>query len=213
MPIVHGANLSPFVRKVRVVLAEKGVAAENKVVPPASPDPEFRKRSPLGKIPLFETDTGVFIPDSSVIAAYLERIHPEPALYPADPEQMAEVLFLEEYADTRLVEVFAMPFFERVAKKMLDRGPPNEDLIQAVWAEKLEPTLSYLEGRVPESGEGVIGGHFSIADIAIASPFVNYGYAGERIDASRFPKLAAFVERVHARPSFKSVVADEQISG
>ena len=92
---VHGANASPFVRKVRVVLAEKKVPYELKPIFPFGPNPEFRKISPLGKIPAL-VDGERSLADSSVICAYIERKHPEPSLYPSDPYEYARALWFEE---------------------------------------------------------------------------------------------------------------------
>ncbi len=54
------------------------------------------------------------------------------------------------------------------------------------------------------------GSHFSVADIAASSFFVNLTHAGETVDASRWPKLAAYVARNHARPSFKALIEEEK---
>ena len=77
MPIViHGAPISPFVRKVRIALAEKGIAYELRPALPRS-EPLLRL-NPLGKIPTLEED-GFAVGDSSVICDYLERTRPQPA--------------------------------------------------------------------------------------------------------------------------------------
>ena len=98
MPIVYGVNASPFVRKVRVFLAEKGIAYELDPVIPVNVSAEFRKMSPLGKVPAFR-DGDRTLSDSSIICAYLERMHPQPALYPADAYDYARALWFEEYGD------------------------------------------------------------------------------------------------------------------
>ena len=87
--IVYGANLSPFVRKVRVALAEKGLAYSLEPVTPFSPPPDFAEISPLKRIPAFR-DTDLPEPnnhlaDSSVVCDYLEHKYPTPPLYPRDP--------------------------------------------------------------------------------------------------------------------------------
>jgi glutathione S-transferase len=56
----------------------------------------------------------------------------------------------------------------------------------------------------------MVGSRFSVADIALGSQFVNLMHAGERVDAGRWPNLAAYVERIHARPSFKALIEEEQ---
>jgi glutathione S-transferase len=81
---ILGANLSPFVRKVRVYLAEKNIPYELEPVNPFTAGPEYCKISPLGKIPARQ-DGNVTLADSSVICAYLEKKHPQPTLFPADP--------------------------------------------------------------------------------------------------------------------------------
>src|SRR5258708_28903697 len=91
MPILYGTFGSPFVRKVVVALGEKGIAFDHDPVLPFGPTPEYRKISPLGKIPAFR-DGDRTLADSSVIIAYLERTHPEPALYPSDPYEFARAV-------------------------------------------------------------------------------------------------------------------------
>jgi glutathione S-transferase len=66
MPTLHGASLSPFVRKVRVALAIKGIEYEQIQIVPFGANEDFKRISPLGKIPVYE-DQGQMIPDSSVM--------------------------------------------------------------------------------------------------------------------------------------------------
>src|SRR5215470_15151125 len=81
--VLLGGSVSPFVRKVRVVLGEKGLDYKHEQVNPFGPPPGWREISPLGRIPAFR-DGDKVINDSSVICQYLERRFPKPALYPAD---------------------------------------------------------------------------------------------------------------------------------
>src|SRR5262245_19717243 len=96
-PIVHGVPASPFVSKVLALLEEKGLAYESRSLVTQPKTPELLARNPLGKIPILEHG-GFFLPDSSVICAYLERLHPEPSLYPKDARELGLALFLEEYS-------------------------------------------------------------------------------------------------------------------
>ena len=207
MTILHGASASPFVRKVRVAFAEKGVAYELNPIMPFGPNPEYLKKSPLGKIPCLE-DGDFVLPDSSCIVAYLERANPNPPLYPSDPKQYGRALWYEEYADTRLVENLGPVFFERVVKGML-KQETDEERVKKLIAEGIPPVLDYLEGEIGDR-EVLVGTHFSVADIATCSPFVNFMHAGESVDASRWPRVAAYVERHHARPSFKAIIEEEK---
>ncbi len=103
MATVYGVSASPFVRKLRVFLDEKGIDYETKPVFPGTDDESFRAISPLGKVPAYR-DEEVAISDSSVICAYLEKKHPEPPLYPTAGADYARALWFEEYADTAVVE-------------------------------------------------------------------------------------------------------------
>jgi glutathione S-transferase len=208
MPTIHGVNASPFVRKVRVAMLEKGLEYELEPVMPIGVSEEFKKLSPLGKIPVYQ-DGDFVLPDSSCIIAYLERIHPEPRLYPVNDEDYGRALFLEEYGDTRLGEGLTTVFFERVVRCKIMKQEPDEALVSHALDELIPPLFDYLEQTVGD-GEGIVGGRFSIADIGIASPFVNFHHCGENVDAGRWPTLAAYLQRVLGRPSFKSLIEEEQ---
>ena len=207
---IHGANGSPFVRKVKVALAEKSIPFEQIPLIPFGVSDEYKRKSPLGKIPCLE-DGDFTLPDSSCIIAYLEKLQPNPPLHPSDPQQFGRALWYEEYGDTKLVEVIGPVFFERFVKKVLMKQEPDEARIQEALGQQ-PPIFDYLEGEVADR-EYLAGGQFSIADIAIGSPFVNLQLAGESIDASRWPKLEAYVERIHSRPSFKACIAEEPAAG
>jgi glutathione S-transferase len=207
MPTIHGVNASPFVRKIRAVFEEKGLAYDLNPVMPFGASDDFKRISPLGKIPVYQ-DGDYTLPDSSCIALYIERKHPDPALYPADDEAFGRALFLEEYADTKLTEVLTTVFVQRVINKKIMKGESDESICRVALAERIPPVLDHLDSIVGD-GDGVVEGGFSIADIALASPFVNFAHAGERVDASRWPRLAAYLERVHARPSYKKLIDEE----
>ena len=206
MPIVHGANASPFVRKLRVALAEKGIQYELDPVMPMGVSAEYKQKSPLGKIPCWEED-GYVLPDSSCIIAYLERTHPKPALYPEDAKQFGRALFYEEYADSKLTETLGGVFFQRVVRKLIFKQEGDESIARKKIDEEAPPVFDWLEGQIGER-EWLVGTRFSIADLATASPFVNYAHAGERPDAKRWPRLTAYLERVHSRPSYKALIED-----
>jgi glutathione S-transferase len=207
-PILHGGNLSPFVRKVRVALAEKGIAYESVPVVPVGQSREYLRISPLGKIPCYQE--GEFIlPDSSAILAYLERKQPNPPLYPSDPEQYGRALWYEEYADTKVAQVLSPAFFQRFVRPRYFKQPADEALIRKTIAEDAPPVFDYLEGELSDR-EFLAGGRFSVADIATATFFVNFAHAGEQVDASRWPSLVEYLARIHARPSFKAIIEGEK---
>jgi glutathione S-transferase len=209
MSVLHGAIVSPFVRKVRVALAEKGIAYDSDPVVPFGVSDEYKKMSPLGKIPCYTPHDGCHIPDSSVIIAYLERKHSDKPLYPSNPEDFARALFFEEYGDSVLVGALGTVFFNRIVGPMFLDQQPDEAAIKNAIENELPPLLEWLEEQIGDN-EFLVGDKFSVADIGITSPFVNFGLAGESIDASKYPKLAAYLERNLARPSFKACVDEEK---
>jgi glutathione S-transferase len=209
--VVYGSNVSPFVRKVRVVLAEKKQDYTLEPVNPFTPPPEFLTISPLKRIPVLR-DTDVAepntLPDSSIICDYLEHKFPEPALYPKDAFARGRALWFEEYADSIVAATVGTGlFFERVVKRML-RQQPDEAVCQKTLGEKLPPLLDYLN-RELMGQEYLVGNTFSIADIAVGSMFVNFAHAGEKVDGGKWTDLAAYIARIHARPSFKTLIDEE----
>ena len=210
MPTLHGVGLSPFVRKARVALAEKNIQYEHIQQVPFGQPPEYFKISPLGKIPCL-TEGDWALPDSSCIIAYLERTHPEPALYPSDPKEFGRALWYEEYCDTTLVNALTKVFFQRFVRPNFFKQEPDDEIIQKALSEEIPPILDYLEGEIGDRAF-LVGAHFSIADIAATSPFVNFAHGKEKVDAGRWPKVAAYVERIHSRPSYKAII-EEEMSG
>lgn len=210
--VLFGVAPSPFVRKVRVLLLEKGVPHELQPVapfPPANATPEFRRMSPLGKVPALR-DGDFEISDSSVICAYLERTHPDPPLYPADPRSFARALWLEEWADTKLAETTGAVFFQRVVRPRFFQQGPDEASVRSVLRDALPPLLDYLESQLGDAA-WLVGDRFSIADIAVATMFQQLRHAGEAIDRVRWAKLARFVDLALDRPSFVTCLADEAL--
>ena len=170
--------------------------------------PEYRRISPLGKVPAFR-DGDRALADSSVICAYLERTHPEPPLYPPDPYVHARALWFEEYGDTALAETLTGAIFVQriVAPRFLGRAT-DEAVVQTAIETRVPPLFDYLESQV--GGDFLTGTGFSIGDIAVATHFVNARYAGFRVDERRWPALARYLARILARTSFRTLLEEEE---
>ncbi|HEY7852857.1 MAG TPA: glutathione S-transferase family protein [Caulobacteraceae bacterium] len=206
--ILYGSSFSPYVRKTLAYLAEKGLTADLKPVRFQDQDPAFREASPFGKMPGF-SDGDFAISDSTAIITYLEAKHPEPPLLPTEPRARARTIWYEEFADTILIATMGKVFFNRVVSpKFLGR---EGDLALADMAAKDEypPLVDYVETIIPDSGF-LVEDRLTLADLAVASPFVNFAHCGIHIDAARNPKTAAYVEGILSRPSFAGVVAGEK---
>ncbi len=195
---VHGAILSPFVRKVLLVLEYKGLTYEQIDTMPGMATPEYLKISPLGKIPALE-DGDLILADSSVICEYLEEQYPDIPMLPKTIAARARARWLEEYSDTKLVELCGGGlFFERVVKPTMLKQETNKEKVENTITNLLPPVLDYLESQVPV--KGFLFGEIATADLSIASQFINAEYADYRIDAARWPTLSAFVMRVKEQP-------------
>jgi len=171
---------------------------------PIPKTPELLALHPMGKVPILR-DGDIVVPDSSVICAYLERVHPDPALYPPDAAGLAAALFLEEYADTRMAETVGPILFERFIRPEVfhEAGDPAR---AEEFRAKLPAVYDYLETRAPSEGDSVLP-RFGIADIAIGAQFGSLGLVGEEIDAARWPRTARYRRALEARPSFKTALA------
>lgn len=200
---IIGSYISPYVRKVLVMLELKGLAYRIDPIVAFMADDEFSRLSPLRRIPVL-IDGPLTLCDSSVICQYLEERYPEPPLYPADVALRARARWLEEYADTRLGDVLIWKVFNQAVINPHIWGKPTDE---AILKEALEvdvpQVFDYLESQLP--GQGFACGAFSIADIALAAFFRNASYAKLRPDPARWPRLAAYVERALAHPGFEKL--------
>lgn len=203
---LFGANASPFVRKVMAVLAIKQLPYEHVPSMPFSGDEELARVSPLSKVPAL-IDGDLNIADSKVICRYLESAYPEVPVYPTDLQQRARADWFEEYGGTALAESAAGIFFHRFMRPNVFKKPVDEEAVNEIIDKKLPPMLDYLESQVPE--DGFIFGDLTVADLALASPFVNAGYAQYTIDTAKWPKLSALVERVKAHSAVAQLLKAE----
>ncbi|HEX7761562.1 MAG TPA: glutathione S-transferase family protein [Caulobacteraceae bacterium] len=206
--IVYGSSFSPFVRKTLAFAAEKGVEVEVKAIGLNNRDPAFREASPFGKMPGFR-DGDFCISDSTAIITYLEAKFPDPALLPASPESRARTVWYEEFADTILIACMGKMFFNRfVMPRFLGQ---EGNLAEADHAERKElpPLIDYVEGIIPASGY-LVDDRLTLADLAVASPFVNMEHVGFTVDPKTHPKTAAYLKTIHARPSFAGMIAQEK---
>jgi glutathione S-transferase len=204
---VCGAAQSPFVRKVLVVLEEKGLSYDLE-----PPDPALH---PMGKMPVL-VDGEHVIPDSTVICAYLEKRHPTPALYPDSPGELARALFLEEYADTQMSEDMGAIVLESLIKPQFLGQPTDQARLAALreavkmrWTgtpcsaagTPVPSVLDYLESVLPNDRDTVLP-RFSIADAALGVHLGWLPFTGLALDAKRWPRTARFQAAIARRPSF-----------
>ena len=201
---IFGFPLSPFVRKVQVAVAEKGIEAEHVPTNPQQPDEDFLKASPFRKIPAM-SNGDFHLADSTAIVTYIEALHPHPALLPAAPEARGRAIWFEEVADTVMIPAGVGVIVNRFLKPVIFGQDGDEEA--ALEAEgKLEPVMEYLESQA--SG-GWLDGDFSVGDISVASGIKTLGYGQWAPDPAKYPKIVAWYERVCARPAWVQVAERE----
>ncbi len=203
---VFGVLLSPFVRKVHLVAAEKGIAIESKPANPRNPSPEFAAASPFRKIPALQ-DGDFTLADSTAIAAYLDALQPHPSMTPGDARASAKAIWWEEFADTIAAAAGGKVVFNRfVAPKIL--GIAGDEATASAGEAELVPIFDYLESQAPADG-WLAGAGISIGDLSVASVLRTLAYVGSGLDPARHPRASAWYERVKARPAWQAVAQAE----
>ncbi|NML07887.1 glutathione S-transferase family protein [Sphingomonas sp. G-3-2-10] len=206
--IVFGSTLSPYVRKVMVFGAEKGLTMDLQPAGLGRGGPEFAVASPFGKMPGFQ-DGDFSISDSSAIVTYLEAKYPEPNLIPAEAQARARTIWFDELADTIMMAAGSAIFGNRFVRPRVMKAPADHAAADAAERDLLPPIFDYLEAQIPASGF-LVEGRLTLADIAVASPFATLGCIDCKPDPSRWPKTVAYVAAIHARPSFAGIIAQDQ---
>jgi len=99
---LYSADLSPYSARVRMQIYAKGITDIAFELPEHWGMPRFRERFPIGRVPILDID-GDMIPESEVIAEYLEEIHPEPSLLGATPRERAHIRVLARLGDIYII--------------------------------------------------------------------------------------------------------------
>jgi glutathione S-transferase len=206
---VIGSFVSPYVRKVLACLNFKGLEFEVDPITPFYGNDEFRRLSPLCRIPVL-VDGDFSASDSSVICAYLDEAYPGHPLLPPDPKDRARARWLEEYADTRLGDLFIWNlFYQKIVHPLVWGEPGDQARIDQAVNKDIPAALDYLERELP--ADGFLFDDIGVADISIASFFRNGAYAGFSVDAARWPRTAGFVERTLAHPCIDRLLPFEDV--
>jgi glutathione S-transferase len=204
---IVGSYLSPYVRKVLVCLDLKQISYEIDPIVPFLGDERFSALSPIRRIPVL-VDDRVTLSDSTVICEYLDERHPDPSLYPSEVADRARARWLEEFADTRMGEVFIWRLFNQVAINPFVWGERTDSaVLRQALEEDVPAVLAYLESQLP--AEGFLFGRLTVADVSIATFFRNAAFARLQVDAERWPRTAAFVARVLELEPFRKLAVYE----
>ncbi len=197
---IIGSTTSPFVRKVRIVLAEKKIDYEFDKHDPWAPDSQVPRFNPLGKVPALLLEDGRSLYDSRVIAEFLDNVSPVNRLIPAGNREKTEVKRWEALADGVLDAGIA-------ARQEGQR--PAEQQSSAVIDRLFGKVDSGLSAIAEDLGERAwcCGIDLSLADIAVGCCLGWLAFRFPQLDwAARHENLARFAKKLAERPSFAATV-------
>lgn len=197
--------LSPFCRKIRLVLAEKKIEVELVEEKTWDRRMDFLRLNPAGQVPVLKID-GLTLADSNAIFEYLEEVYPDPPLLPKDAAVRAEARRLAAWFDDKFHhEVTANLLYERVNKKLSKSGYPESEKIKA-GSRQIKYHLDYI-GWLMDHRRWLAGNQLTIADFAAAAHLSCLDYVGD-VDWSRNQGLHDWYAKIKSRPAFRSILAD-----
>ncbi|PRY24476.1 glutathione S-transferase [Aliiruegeria haliotis] len=203
---LYHVPLSPFCRKVRLVLAEKKIEVELVEERYWEQDADFLRRNPAGKVPVLRMD-GRTMSESQAICEYLEEISPEPPLLPRAPEGRYEVRRLCAWFDDKFHhEVTANLLYERVNKKITKQGYPESRNVKA-GAKAIKYHLDYMTWLLDQR-RWLAGDQMSMADFAAAAHISALDYISD-VDWNRSANVRDWYAKIKSRPAFRGLLADQ----
>ena len=198
--------LSPFCRKVRIILHEKNIDVDLKVENIWERRKEFLALNPAGEVPVLLEPGGTALSGSNVISEFLDEIHPEPALLGRHPLERAEVRRLIHWFDCKFnAEVTVNLVGEKVMKRFLGLGAPDSRAIRA-GHNNINTHLSYVS-YLTERRKWLAGNEFTLADITAAAHLSTIDYLGD-VPWNEYPLAKDWYARIKSRPSFRSLLSD-----
>jgi glutathione S-transferase len=201
--------LSPFCRKIRLVLAEKKIEVELVQEKPWEKRMEYLRQNPAASVPMLKIDDEVLC-DSGAIFEYLEEVYPDPPLLPKSPVARAEARRLSAWFDDKFQrEVTAKLLYERVNKRLAKSGYPDSQAIKD-GLQAIKYHLDYLDWLLDQR-RWLAGDQMTIADFAGAAQLSCLDYING-IDWSHSDAVKDWYAKIKSRPAFRTLLAD-QVSG
>jgi glutathione S-transferase len=186
---------SPFARKVRLVLELKGMSFETVDGLEHRHRDELLRANPRVEVPALD-DGGVLVVGSSDIALYLERVKPEPSVYPQDAAAWVKARAWERAADTAIDPVLINLSYWLWA----ERSDARPEAWLSAGKRDLGRVYDTLEREL--DGRDFVCGALSIADISLFPHLVSTKMLGVSHDPERHPRVDAWLRRLRAIPEF-----------
>ncbi len=210
MRVLYHLPLSPYARKVRLVLAEKRLPFELRTEKVWARRPEYLEINPACTVPTLVEDNGLVIPDSAVICEYLDEAYPDMGLLGRTLGERVETRRLVAWFDVKFAnEVLRNLLWEKTMKQMLGLGAPDAAALRTGLA-NIKYHLSYI-GWLAENRKWLAGANLSLADFAAAAYLSSLDYI-DAVDWSVSAPAKEWYARMKSRPCFRSVLAD-RVSG
>jgi glutathione S-transferase len=206
MRVLYHMPLSPYARKVRLVLAEKRLPFELRLEKVWERRPEYLELNPAGTVPTLVEDNGLVVPESSVICEYLDEAYPDTTLTGRTIAERIEVRRLACWFDGKFAaEVTQNLYGEKYLRRLTRRGNPDPAAIRTGYT-AVRYHLDYI-GWLAETRKWLAGSALSLADFAAAAHLSTLDFIGE-LDWTISPPARDWYARMKSRPSFRGVLAD-----
>jgi glutathione S-transferase len=206
MRYLYHLPLSPYSRKVRLVLAEKRLPFELRVEKVWERRAEYLELNPAGTVPTLIEDNGLVIADSSVICEYLEEAYPDIPLLGRTLAERVEVRRLVAWFDGKFAhEVSRNLLGEKLMKRLAGRGNPDAAALRVGYV-GLRHHLQYL-GWLAETRKWIAGATITLADFTAAAHLSSLDFIGD-VDWSISQPVHDWYAQVKSRPSFRSLLVD-----
>lgn len=196
MITLYESPISPYVRKVKMVLHEKGLPYESRLIDLFAEEqrkPEYLALNPFHRVPVLRDGDAVLF-ESTAIAEYLDEVYPQPPLLPGEPAARAQARAWEEASDSYFGQVLSGLVQENFVKP----GAPDPKTVEQLKAQLAE-YLQALDRQL--DGKPFVVGSLSLADIALAMPLSLLAMFGVTVDA--YPNVSRWLASIQARESFQ----------
>jgi glutathione S-transferase len=199
--------LCPFSRKVRLALAEKGVALDLKRVSPWLQDDEFADLTPAGQTPvLVEESKGIVLVDSIAICEYFEEVLDKAPLIAGNSINRAEVRRLVQWFDGKFHNDVVAPLMqERMIKRLVSRDAPDTATLRRAMT-AANGHLDYIDFLL-DHNRWLAGPALGLADLAAAAQLSVADYLGG-IDWRGHRQTASWYSGIKSRPSFRPLLSE-----
>jgi glutathione S-transferase len=199
--------LCPFSRKVRLTLAEKGIALELVRVSPWQDDDDFADLTPARQTPvLVEASKGIVLIDSTAISEYFEETVDRAPMIPGTAANRAEIRRLVAWFDIKLYQDAVGPLMhERMLKRLITREPPDAQALRKAMT-AIDSHLDYLDYLL-DHRRWLAGPVLTLADLAAAAQLSVADYLGG-IDWRGHKQTVDWYAVMKSRPSFRPLLGE-----